>query len=359
VIGGRGTGESGQLTDMTEADRDNSQAVIAALERWGEGKPPLLTAIAIEVGFAIDYCYDLLNMCRAQNKLFALMTPACFEERVPFYSNGWNLLQCVLHECALDQSDREEWIAWGKKLFSESEADRKEIRDGISGVPVEEILSAFKGLRRAFVCDLKASIRDAVGDCNKATTLDSLASGEFAEFVQNSGVNFLITSAFPCWILTGQLPDQVVRQCVENKRPTKKLRELIRIDPLVMHLPEVRELIHPSERHLGGSRRRWLATTLNGGVRKISQKDLRYRFARLIMDIAERMQWPLKAPEVETVFRIAASSRRAVSNCGVSKPIEPASFRDLANRFRGFWDLPSKPDKNSRKSIHALRRAYS
>lgn len=333
---------------------DVSESVPERLRKWCEGKPLALAIIATQIAFGVDDCYELINMLRRQNGLFVRLRFVALDERLPFYRSIWNLVRSLLTEMNLSADDVDKWITRLQKLFSNSEADKDDIRREIASVPVDDL----RKLIRAGISDCNSILDDQIRDLAGNEAMNDAFAAEVAEAVQTPAIHFLLSVLMPCWVLTGQLPDRVMASAVRSGTVTKQLRELIRIDQLVMHVPSVRDLLHPPARHLMQSRRKWLATTLTGDIHKISRGDIRYRFGRLIMELAERLAYPLKSPDVEELMLIAASVTRPDEIHGEFE-IEPATFRYMTNRLSGFWELTSKRDTKFRKRIDASRKAFS
>jgi hypothetical protein len=326
------------------------------LRKWCEGKPIGFAIIATEIATAVEKCYQLLDMCRSGDGFWGKLKTLSLSEKSEFYQSSWNVARAVLIELGVLESEADESILWLQKLFIHSEDALADIRREIAAIPEAEVLAVLNELRKAAGPMLEDHLRELDED-HLADKLDAKTRAAIGELLDGPGVRFVILIAFPCWILTGQLPDRVIESNVRSGRPNKKLRELIRIDPFVMHLPEIQEVLHPECRRLRQSRHSWLATTAKGSVHRVKRTNLRYRLGRLVMDMAERLHVDLKWPEVESLFKAGAAL-----DCGPidhREPIEPASFRELSNKYRSHWELSVKPDKKSRKTIDALRRALS
>src|SRR4051794_14362538 len=183
---------------------DNSKPVAERLRKWVEDKPLALVIIATQVAFSVDDCYDLINMCRSRNGLFARLREVRLEERLPFYDSTWNVVRSLFDGFDLSSEDIDESMSWLKKLFSDSEVDRADIRREIASMPAEDLCRIVSDVRGHG----KSLVDGQISDLLEDEPLDAISVAEIANAVQKSAIHFLLSVLVPCWVLTGQLPDR-------------------------------------------------------------------------------------------------------------------------------------------------------
>lgn len=235
-----------------------------------------------------------------------------------------------------------------------SPAVRQELRNSLTGMTWEQLGETCRELQPILNDLLREHIWD-FADC------DGLSEGQQTEFgtvFRSLGAQFFFTVGFPCWILTGQLPHRILKSCASPKPDMKNLDVLIRLDRRVMYHPALEPFFYPREVRLRQNRRIWLARALRDPIRKVSRKHIKYRLARLIYELGQRLAFPLKTPEIRSLFDIVTEIRTG-ERFDPDLKQQPGAFLKANQRGAGVWDLPPPLDKSSLESVRALRRWLS
>ena len=333
-------------------DGNNWPSGCGKLWKWGEGKPIVLTLVASQIAGASEETYELVRMCRDQTS--SIWKLGCHETTVwlKLYDDCWCAGREILVGLGASRTVARLAMTLLQGMQEWSPADREELRNTLAGMTWEQLWETCRELQPVLSGLLRAQIWD-LADC------DVLSEGhqtEFTAVLSSLGAQFFFTVGFPCWILTGQLPHRILQSCASSKPDTKNLDVLFRLDRRVMQHPVLDRFFYPRDVYLKQLRRIWLARALRDPIRKVSRKYIKYRLARLIYELSQRLAFPLKTPEIKSLFDIVAEIRTGEKRDADFKQ-QPGAFLKANQRGTGVWDLPPQLDKSSLKSVRALREA--
>lgn len=326
-------------------DRKKTTDGLERLERWCSGKPVLLAWFAPQVAMGLEDCYEIAKSLQQNPVALGPVGQRQRNEWLSFYSRKGKLRRCLMEAAGLDQEER-----FGLEYFFRG-LWRAEIENSsFTKAEFEEGLTQGRDLWRSL---LDAQWSEFAGG------VEEPSGDELNEFFAALAPQFFFGVGVPCWILHGKWPSEMFETaCAGTTEGLKNLVHLIRIDRHVIHHPKLARVLHPIERHLRKSRADLLRKGLDGRVPPISLGRCRYRLSRLIFDVAERIDFPLKTPQVQELFEITAEIENSRAILRLPKPTPETYYQGL-KRENGFWDLPPKPDKKSLKVVRELRAALS
>lgn len=251
-------------------------------------------------------------------------------------------------------------------FYSDASGWRRELLLAL-GVPERRV----DDLEAAYGCLLSGNIEVSYKDWPKISRLagffrkqidqiqwedqrTALGKLDWGHAVKTEAVAWFFRTAFPCWILYGRWPWQLVADVSGGIRDAMQaVIALVQIDKRSIHLPVVREFLHDCPRHLVDGRIERVSKSWQTRPRKITRKQLKYRIGRLIQELGTRLACPLNEPDITELFccaRLINRGELADSDLAVG-----SSMTRSLNRENHHWHLPPVADMETLERVRALR----
>lgn len=331
-------------------EREERVRLVNQLEQWAENKLPLLGLIATQIAVSVEPTYELLRMCRGEIGIFAAARTGSRDERLAYYENDRRMRRDLLRSLGVGASEIEgcELLLGG--LSRLACADKSVVTAELAKLTPDEFRSAMAE-GASMLKDVWTEHWQELRSSEQEETSDA----EWREFLAISACQHFFQIAFPCWTIYGKWPSEMLRLATSGGVGSlAALRDLIRLDKEVIHHPRLHDVLHPRHARLRSSRRSLLAKALRSSPPNVSRVKVKYRLARLIYDLAHALGYPLKSPEINELFIIAAGMHVPV-HPATRRPTQPGSFLKGLDREKGHWNLGTKPDKYSSKAVRARR----
>lgn len=331
-------------------EREERLKHVNRLERWTENRLPLLGLIATQVAVSVEPTYELLRMCRNEAALFATARSGNRNERLAYYCEHRRMRRDLLRALGVEDCEIEGCELLLRSLSWSARADRSVVSAELAKLTTDEWRAAMsdgasmlKGIWTQHWAELRSDEQD------------EMANAGWQEFFSVPACQHFFRIAFPCWIFFGKWPPQMLRRATSGGAGSlAALRDLIRLDKEVIHHPRLHDILHPRQSRLRSSRRLLLAKALRSPPPNVSRVKVKYRLARFIYDVAHALGCPLKSPEINELFNIAAGMHGPRLKLSLG-PTQPGSFLKGLDREKGHWNLGPKPDKNLPKAVRAPR----
>jgi hypothetical protein len=293
-------------------------SAVAQLKKWCEGKPQMLAWLATQVAVSMDATFELLQLCRSENGMFAKRCRIRRCEWLDFYTHHRRWRRGLLTGSGVGEVESDTCESLVDSVPWIARADKACLKASLEGLSEEDWRESLAQGKELWNQQWKLHWDELSGDLE-----EGMSEQEARHFFREPGVQFFFRVAFPCWVMYGKWPSRMLWIASRGGSVgLSALQDLIRLDNLVVHHSSLDHVLHPSKRTLRQARKSWLNRALSGKWASVSRSRLRYRLGRLIYDVGERIGSPLKTPEISELFRIAALFRTGKTLLA-EKPIYP------------------------------------